>query len=375
VFRSLAFVGAVLTLANSPATAQRATEFSRLVERLSEPGGSFHSDNLVSNETSYLHVLEDFRAIPLKGGAYLGVGPEQGFSYIAELEPEIALMVDIRRDNLLLHLLLKAMFERAHNRLEYLCFLYGRRPPSDLASWTDLPLESLLQYVDRAGPDSALHRRDHQRLMKQVTDYGVGLSPEDRTTLARFHDEFVTSGLDIQYTTRAGPVWRQMPPNRDLYLATDLDHHQASYLSSEDRWRRVRALERKNRVVPIVADLSGTQAMAAVARYLRETGLLVSAFYVSNVEQYLFRQGSFASFVANVRALPFNPNGVLVRSVIGGPAWAGPSQSGTLASRQRAQPIARFLELTSNPDSVEYWTLINDTTGVRSEGAPPRGIR
>ncbi len=375
MLRALAQFGLVLTVASSPARAQRATEFSRLVERLSEPGGSFHSDNLVSNETAYLHVLDAFRAIPLKGGAYIGVGPEQGFSYIAELEPEIAIMVDIRRDNLLLHLLFKAMFERAHNRLEYLCLLYGRRLPDDPAGWTDLPLEALIQYVDRTPADSAVHHRDHHRLMKGLGGYGVMLTEEDWATLERFHDEFVSSGLDIHYTTRAGPVWRQMPPNRDLYLATDRGWRQASYLSSEDRWRRVRALERQNRVVPVVGDLSGTQAMPAIARYLEETGQRVSVFYVSNVEQYLFRQGSFPAFVANVRALPFRPNGILVRSVIGGPAWSGPSSAGPLASRQRAQSIDRFLELTANPDSVEYWTLMSDTTGVRTEGNPPQGIR
>jgi hypothetical protein len=263
------------------------------------------------------------------------------------------------------------MFERSRNRLEYLCYLYGRPVPSNLSGWSDATLPALVGYIDGHPPDSAIQQRNHRQLMERVTRYGVALTDLDRQTLRRFHDEFVTNGLDIQYTTRAGPAWRSMPTNRDLYLATDQDGNRASYLSSEARWRAVKALEQKNRVVPVVGDLAGNKAMPAIAHYLVETHQSVSVFYVSNVEQYLFRQGSFPPFVANVRALPFRANGVLVRSVIGGPAWSGPAAAGTLASRQRAQPVTRFFDLTVNPDSVEYWTLITDTTDARFPSGPP----
>src|SRR5919109_3135190 len=57
--------------------------FARLIQRLSEPGGYFDSDNLISNETSYLHVLDRMREFGAQGGVYVGVGPDQNFSYIA----------------------------------------------------------------------------------------------------------------------------------------------------------------------------------------------------------------------------------------------------------------------------------------------------
>src|SRR3954468_3361212 len=94
------------------------TSFARLVARLSEPGGFFDSDNLISNETSYLHVLQAMQRLGVRGGAYLGVGPDQNFSYIAAVRPSIAIMVDIRRDNLLEHLLFKALFEMSRTRVE-----------------------------------------------------------------------------------------------------------------------------------------------------------------------------------------------------------------------------------------------------------------
>src|ERR1041384_7917433 len=79
-------------------------EFPRLIQRLSEPGGYFDSDNLISNESSYLHVLGKMRKMNVTGGAFIGVGPDQSFSYIAQTRPRIAFMIDIRRDNLLQHL-------------------------------------------------------------------------------------------------------------------------------------------------------------------------------------------------------------------------------------------------------------------------------
>src|SRR3712207_7605459 len=81
---------------------------------------------------SYLHVLGRMRALGVGGGAYLGVGPDQNFSYIAQVRPRIAFIIDIRRDNLLQQLLFKAVFARARNRAEYLALLFGRPMPREI---------------------------------------------------------------------------------------------------------------------------------------------------------------------------------------------------------------------------------------------------
>jgi hypothetical protein len=103
--------------------------FAALSARLSEPGGYFDSDNLISNETSYLHVIGKLKELGVNGGVYLGVGPDQSFSYIAKIRPKLAIMIDIRRDNLLQHLLFKSMFARSRNRIEYLCMFFGKPMP------------------------------------------------------------------------------------------------------------------------------------------------------------------------------------------------------------------------------------------------------
>ena len=74
--------------ASSPsaaAVAPASPDFARLVAELSEPGGYFDSDNLVTNETSYLHVVGALKRNGVRGGAYIGVGPDQNFSYIAAM--------------------------------------------------------------------------------------------------------------------------------------------------------------------------------------------------------------------------------------------------------------------------------------------------
>src|SRR5262245_49309046 len=94
---------------SAPTKPISAAEFSRIVEQFSEEEGTFFSDNFVSNETSYLHVVKKFREMGITGGAYLGVGPEQNFTYIAKTRPQIAFIVDIRREAIIQHLMYKAI--------------------------------------------------------------------------------------------------------------------------------------------------------------------------------------------------------------------------------------------------------------------------
>ena len=102
------------------------TTFAAQIERLSEAEGAFDTDNLISNERSYLEVIPALISAGVSGGAYIGVGPDQNFSYIARIRPAIAYIIDVRRDNLLLHLLFKALFANARSRVEYASLLTGR---------------------------------------------------------------------------------------------------------------------------------------------------------------------------------------------------------------------------------------------------------
>src|SRR2546428_2519255 len=140
------------TSIQQPAAAQ---SFAARIERLSEPGGDFDTDNLISNERTFLEVIPALASARVTGGAYIGVGPDQNFSYIAHIRPAIAFIIDIRRDNLLLHLLFKALFSASRNRMEYLSLLTGRSAPDRLDSWRDATIEKIATYLDEAKPLSA----------------------------------------------------------------------------------------------------------------------------------------------------------------------------------------------------------------------------
>src|SRR5215468_6680599 len=98
-------------------------QFGRYIEEWSEPEGYFDSDNFISNETSYLHVIDQLQKQVKPGGIYIGVGPDQNFSYIVHARPMLAIITDIRRQNMLEHLWYKALFSIASNRVEYLSLL------------------------------------------------------------------------------------------------------------------------------------------------------------------------------------------------------------------------------------------------------------
>lgn len=293
------------------------TAFAGLVARLSEPGGYFSSDNLVSNEASYLHVLGKMREMGVEGGAYIGVGPDQNFTYIARLRPEIAFMLDIRRDNLLHHLMLKALFEKARNRVEYLCLLTGRKSPSDLSRWDDASIQEIVEYIDVMPPDSSAFESAVEHIRTAVPRYGVPVSEADFATLRRFHEEFRRWGLDIRYSNRFGvPLWN-MPAYRQLLLETDLEGARLNYLADAKSFAYLKEMQERNRIIPVVGDLAGDHALSAIGREIGDRGLTLSAFYISNVEQYLMRDGIFDRFATNVAGLPFDDRSVIIRSYFG----------------------------------------------------------
>ena len=179
-----------------------AQSFASRVERLSEEGGDFDTDNLISNERSYLDVVPALKAAGVSGGAYIGVGPDQNFSYIAQIRPAIAFIIDIRRDNLLLHLLFKSLFASAQNRVEYLGLLTGRPLPDRLDTWRDASLERIVAYIDGAKPIPEDGARLDRRVHDTIAGFGVPLTAADFATIQRFHHSFVNAGLSLKFESR-----------------------------------------------------------------------------------------------------------------------------------------------------------------------------
>ena len=320
---ALAVVALLLSGAKAPAGTQAPATFAAQVAALSEPGGYFDTDNLISNERSYLDVLPELKKRGVRGGAYIGVGPDQNYSYIAAIRPDIAFIVDIRRDNLLLHLLFKSLFSLARTRIEYLSLLLGRQVPSDLEAWRTAPVDRVLTYVDRAPLDGAAVSALRARVDDTITRMGVPLLRDDHATIDRFHRRFIEAGTGLQFQSTNRPPQRHYPTLGELLGAVEPSGQPANYLGSEEAFQFVKGLHQRDLIIPVVGDLSGSRAIAGIAVALRDRGVRnqpgsqVSAFYASNVEFYLFGDARFSRFITNLRALPRASHAVVIRSVFG----------------------------------------------------------
>jgi hypothetical protein len=329
--------------------------FADLFNRLSEPGGYFDSDNLISNETSYLHALDLLRARMVRGGAYIGVGPDQNFSYIAEIKPEVAFMIDIRRDNMLQHLMFRSLFQRSRNRMEYLAGLTGAQV-ANVVSWTGKPIEQIAAVLDTAQRTHSEFTRWSTIVIQDALATGIALTADDLATLQRFHLEFHQLGLNIRYSSKNRPTRLAYPTLGQLILERDRTGALGSYLATEERWRVVQDMHKRDRILFVTGDLAGPHALRAIGTYITQLGLRVTAFYTSNVEQYLFQYGSFERFAANTVLLPFADNGVIIRSFFnrgGGHPAAVPGH----ISVQLVQPAAEFVSRSSLGGYTSYFEL------------------
>lgn len=331
--------------------------FAALSARLSEPGGYFDSDNLISNETSYLHVIGKIRELGVSGGVYVGVGPDQSFSYIAKIRPKMAIIIDIRKDNLLQHLLFKAMFARSRNRVEYLCTMFGKPFPKT-KGWESRGVKELSEYIDTTASNAKLFEKTSKDIRQDIQKFGIPLTQTDLETIGKVQHAFFSAGLDIRYSSYHRPPRSIYPPYRELLLETDLGGQQQNYFNSEDDFQFIKKLEDQDLIVPVVGDLSGPQAMKAIGQYVAEMKEHVSAFYVSNVEFYLQRQGTFDKFAENLKSLPIDNRSVIIRSYFNYYAPAHPQAEPNHFSTQLMERIDDLLKQCASGECESYNDIV-----------------
>jgi hypothetical protein len=299
-------------------------EFWKLVTDFSEADGQFRSDNLLSNEVWLQYVIPDLMKRAKTGRVYLGVGPEQNFTYMTALKPAMAFIVDIRRGNLDLHLVYKALFDLSSDRAEFVSRLFSRRRPDGLSDKSTA--EEIFAAFASAERSEALYDENLKSIQHDLlTTHGFALSDVDQAGVEYVYSAFSMFGPQLQYSSTGvgfGGGTRQ-PTYADLMIATDADNVSRSYLSSEESFRFVKDLESKNLLVPVVGNFAGPKAIRAVARYLKDRGATVSAFYLSNVEMYLSQDGLTAIFCRNVATLPLDETSTFIRSARGGRYGAG----------------------------------------------------
>jgi hypothetical protein len=126
---------------------------------------------------------------------------------------------------------------------------------------------------------------------------------------------------------------------------TDSDGVSRSYLATEENFRAVKAIEEANLLVPVVGNFAGTKAVRAVAQYLTDHGARVSAFYTSNVEQYLFQSSeNWRRFYANTATLPIDDTSVFIRAYFNNRGFRSRSMMSSERSAVLLDPIVGLLK-------------------------------
>jgi hypothetical protein len=319
-------------------------KFWSLVVNSSEPNGYFRSENLVSNEHTFQYVIPTLERRIRSASVYLGVAPDQNFTYMAAIQPKMAFIIDIRRGNLLEHLMYKAIIELSADRAEFLSRLFSKKRPAGLGRASTV--EELFGAFDKVDTNQELYRQNvsaiEDHLLKR---HGFKLTADDVQQLEGIYFQFFWEGPSLRYTMSGGGggsfgrgprsfgsfsprggFGPNFPTYEELMLQADWNGRSRSYLASEEAFVFLKAFEEKNLLVPIVGNFAGSKALRAVGQYVRAHGETVSAFYVSNVEQYLFQDRIWNDFYENVGTFPLDESSVFIRSVSTRMGYSGSMQ-------------------------------------------------
>jgi hypothetical protein len=333
--------------------------FWKMVTEFSESGGYFRSDNFVSNETTFQYVLKGLKNTKA-GGVYLGVGPDQNFTYIVAMHPKLAVIFDIRRQNVMQHLMYKALIEMSTDRADFLSRLFSRKRPSNLTAQSTS--EQLFEAFDAVEADRALYTENFEAIKHQLEEqHKFKLSRNDEDSIQYVYGSFFAGGPDLNYNGVNGNNGRtQMPSYEELMQMTDQDGTNRSYMGSEDNFKILQDYERKNLIIPVVGDFAGAKAIRAVADYLKEHDAFVGAFYLSNVEQYLFQQNDdWSRFYHNVETLPVDATSTFIRSVFNGQGVALQQSNYGLRSTSLLSSIPDHLKAFKSGDVRTYSDVIS----------------
>jgi hypothetical protein len=307
-------------------------EFWKLTDDVSEPNGYFQSDNLLSNEIGFQTVIPDLLRRSKTGRVYMGVGPEQNFTYITALKPKLVFITDIRRGNLHMQLMYKALFELSADRAEFVGKMFSKKRPDGLS--TKSSASEIFNAYWNLQTSEDLYKSTLQAIQDQLArKHGFALSADDVKGVEYCFWAFYWYGPSINYSSSQSNGAPGMGRGgnyvnyADLMVADDGTGLNRGYLGSEENFLFMKDLESKNMLVPFVGDFAGPKALRAEGKWLKEHGATVSAFYLSNVEQYLQRNGVWNAFCSNVATLPLDEASTFIRSGQGGYGGGGGLQS------------------------------------------------
>jgi len=286
----------------------------KLIVDLSEiPPVDYPYAVFTGNEPGYQEMLPELTRLIAPGGTYLGVGPEQNYTYIVALKSKIGFLIDIRRDQMLQHLMYKALFEMSTDRPDFVGKLFSRRRPVQLTA--NSSVQEIFATYARVSADTAISDSYLREILNRLkTTHGFTLTAGDEQRIRFIYQIFAREGVVNFMSSQESPGY-----TRNM-IQTDAMGKNWSYLATNENFNWVRDMFTKNLIIPVVGDFTGPKAVRAVGRYLRDHGAIVNVFYVSNVEDYI--QQSWSPYTANIASLPIDSSSSFVRWTISSrPPW------------------------------------------------------
>ena len=335
-----------------------ADQFQQRILEWSEAPGYFDTDNFISNEPSYLHVVPLLLKIAPSSQAYIGVGPDQNFSYIAHLKPKIAIILDIRRDNLLQHLYFKELFRMAKDRWEYLSYLFGKPLPAQIEREPSVDAKALTNIFRDIPSSETYFEENFVRFWESLQSrFPLLVQETDERIFYKMASAFFRLNLDLKFQSHERYPRPFYPNYQDLITATDKEGRPRHYLNNNEAFEFLKRMQDDNRLLPVVGDFGEGKALRAVGNYLRQRGYVLAAFYVSNVEFYLLRSGRFSRFAASVAHLPINSSSVFIRSYFS--YWREhPETVPGHYVTSLLQYMDRFIGLNEKQPYQDYWDVV-----------------
>lgn len=285
-------------------------EFWRMMTDFSEPGGDYQYENFVSNEISYQEVLPALSRLAKPGGVYFGVATEQNFTYIDVVRPKVAFIFDVRRQNTLVLLMYKALFEMADNRADFVSLLFSRKRPAGLDA--NSSVDALFQAFAEAKPDPQLYATTLKAIKDRlIRQHRFALSADDEGKIEYVFNVFFRGGPRMDYGFASSAPNPYVPSYHALAVSTDGRGKNWVYLAREESYKNIRAMQQKNLIVPLVGDFTGVKAIKTVGQYVKDHGSTISVFYISNVEDYI--QAGWSAYLSNLAVLPADNSTLLIR--------------------------------------------------------------
>jgi hypothetical protein len=252
---------------------------------------------------------------------------------MAALKPAMAVIIDIRHGNLDVHLMYKALFELSTDRADFVSRLFSRKRPAGLTAQSSA--RQIFSSYSTADGSQELYDENLKAVEDQLTKkHGFALTSGDLDGIQWALSNFYRFGPAISYNSSLSG---SAPPAivgatgggrgggnngvnyASLMMSDDGDGVLRSFLANEENFAFLKDLETRNLVIPVVGDFGGPKAIRAVARYLKSIDAMVSAFYVSNVEQFLVQDGKWDTFCASSSTLPLDDTSTFIRTGRGGP--------------------------------------------------------